>query len=175
MDKIRILYCIDTVGRDAGTERQLADLIPRLDKSRFDVHLCCFEESLQLPELARHCTPLVLPLVSVYTVNGFRQIRRLRRYIKEHRIDIVHTFMIKANIVGTMAARWCGRGPAVISSRRDLGYQLSPFYRRVFRFLDRYATRLLANSEGAKAFVVATERAAAGKVDVLYNGVDLAK
>ena len=174
MAKVRILYCIDSVGYDAGTERQLAEIITHLDKERFDVHLCCFEEGPRIRELRAHCTPLILPLRRVYTLNGFRQIRHLRHYINVQEIDIVHTFMIKANIVGVLAARksLC---KAVIASRRNMGYWLTPFYLRLFRYLDRHTTRLLANSERAKEFVVRTERVPPEKVDVLYNGVDMAR
>ena len=174
MANVRILYCIDSVGYDAGTERQLAEIIKHIDKDRFDVHLCCFEEGPRIRELREHCTPLILPVRRLYTLNAFRQIRRLRRYINEQGIDVIHTFMVKAGIVGVLAARksLC---KAVIGSRRNMGYWLTPFYLRLFRYLDRHTTRLLANSERAKEFVVRTERVPPKKVDVLYNGVDMAK
>ncbi len=172
MGKVRILYCIDTLEVEAGTERQLAEIIQHIDKERFETHLCCFEDGPRMRGLAGDCMSLVLPIVRAYTPNGLRRIWRLRRYIAEHRIDIVHTFMIKANIVGILAA-WKLKHVLVVSSRRNLGYLLRPFDVRVLRFLDRRANRLLANSEGAKKFTVETEGVAPDKVDVLYNGVDM--
>jgi len=171
-DKVRILYCIDSVGYEAGPDRQLAEIIRRLDKARFDVHLCCFEDSPRMRQLGEHCTPLVLPLVRAYSPNGIRQICRLRRYINQHDIDIVHNFLVKANIVGVLAARK-SKCRAIVSSRRDLGFWLTPLYLRMLRYLDRYTTRLLANSQRVKDFVVKTERVPRDRVDVLYNGVDM--
>ena len=67
MGKVRILYCIDSVAADAGTEKQLPDMIRRLDKERFEVHLCCLADSPRAQETAQVCTLLVLPLRSIYT------------------------------------------------------------------------------------------------------------
>ena len=174
MAKIRLLYCIDSVGQNAGPDRQLAEIITHLDPDRFDIHLCCLEDSPRMQELAEYCTPLLLPFRSIYTLRGLRAIRHLRRYINDHRIDVLHTFMIKANILAILAARKSAC-KAILSSRRNLGYWLTPMYLRLYRYLDRHTTRLVANSERVKRFVIQTERVAAEKVDVLYNGVDMAK
>lgn len=174
MDKIRILYCIDSVGSDAGPDKQISELIQRIDKSRFEVHLACFEESERLGQLVGHCTPLVLPLRSVWTLVGWRQIRYLRRYINDRHIDIVHTWMVKANIFGVLAARG-SRCKVIVSSRRSLGYWMRPFDLRVYKYLNRHTTRILANAERVRQFVVEKERVPPAKVDVLYNGVDMAK
>ncbi|MCK4414327.1 MAG: glycosyltransferase [Candidatus Eisenbacteria sp.] len=174
MRRLRLLYCIDTVGQDAGPDRQLSELIPRIDPLRFEIHLCCFEQCERLNELSRWCAPLVLPVPSFYRPRGLRALSRLHRYIDEHRIEVMHTFMVDANILGILAARrsYCR---AVISSRRNMGYWMTPLYRRLYRLLNRFSTRLLANSEAVRRHVIATEGVAPEKVDVLYNGVDLAR
>lgn len=172
MEKIRVLYCIDSIGDDAGPDKQIAELVRHIDKSRFEVHLACFEESDRLRKLEEHCTALVLPFRSVWTLSGWRQIRCLRCYINDRGIHIVHTWMVKANIAGVLAARGA-KCKAIVSSRRNLGYWMRPFHLRLLRYLDRYTTRLLANAERVKEFVIAAERVPAQKVDVLYNGVDM--
>jgi len=174
MTRVGILYCIDSVGHDAGPDKQLAEMIARLDKERFDVHLCCFEDSARMRQLSKHCATLILQLESVYRLNGVRQIRRLRGYINDHHIDVVHTFMVKANIVGILAARK-SKCKAIVSSRRNLGYWFTPFYLKLYHYLNKHTTRLLANSERVKSFVVETEDVPPDKVDVLYNGVDMAR
>ncbi|MFO7899862.1 MAG: glycosyltransferase [Planctomycetota bacterium] len=174
MAKIGLLYCIDSVESDAGPDKQLAEMIRRIDQDRFDVHLCCFRTGPRLDELRAYCTPLVLPLGSIWRPNGLRQVRRLRRYINDRGIDVVHTWLVKANILGILAARR-SRARAVLSSRRNLGYWMTPFYRWLYRRLNRWTTRLVANSERVKQFVIETERVLPDRVDVLYNGVDMAK
>jgi len=174
MARIRILFCIDTVGYDAGTERQLGELIRRIDPARFELHLCCFEDSPQMRALAPHAQLLVLPLTRFYSPRGLLQIHRLRRCINEQQIDLVHTFMNKARIVGVLAARKSAC-KAVIAAYRNLGYWLSPRLAVLLRWLNRSTTRILANSEGVKRWVSQSEHLDSNKIDVLYNGVDMAK
>jgi L-malate glycosyltransferase len=172
MPRISVLLCTDTVGEDAGTERHVADLIARLDRTGFDPHLCCLQDSPRFEEMARCCPARLYPVVSVWRPNGLRQILALRRYIDEHAIDIVHTFAPKAAIVGVLAAKG-SRAKAVVTSRRNMGYWYTAWYRRLFGYLNRHTTRVLANSERVKQVTVQAERLSPAKVDVLYNGVDL--
>ena len=171
---VRLLLLIDSIAGDAGTEKQAIELIQRIDKTHFEVHLGCLEQSPQLGEFRTVCKTALFPVLSVYRPRGIYQIFRLRRYLKAHRIEILHCFMQKANIVAVLAARGT-RVRAVIASRRDLGYWLTPFYLRLFRYLNRSTTRLLANSEGARQVAISVEGAPPGKVDVLYNGVDITR
>jgi L-malate glycosyltransferase len=171
MSKIRILYCIDSVEHDAGPDKQLAEMIRHIDKDRFDVHLCCVRDCARMRELGEGCTPVLMPMGSIYSPNGLRQIRRLRRYINQHRIDVVQTFMVKANILGLFAARR-SHCKVLLSSRRNTNYWFRPFYRRLYRYMNRFTTRLVANSTGVKRAVVQSEGIAPDRVDVLYNGVD---
>jgi len=171
MNRTRILYCIDSLGLDAGTEIQLTEMIRRIDKEKFEIHLCCFEESPRMQELSAHCTPIVLPVRKLLSINGLKQIRRLRHYIKTNDIDIVHTWMVDANIVGTLAAIGSGC-KASVSSRRNLGYWWTPKYRVVYWCLNRYTTRFLANSHRVRDAVIEAEGVSSEKVDVIHNGVD---
>ncbi len=172
MRKTAVLLCTDSVGEDAGTERYVAEVIARLDRARFDPHLCCLQDSPRLGQMAGCCPTRIYPLVSVWRPNGLRQILALRRYIKERAIDIVHTFAAKATIVGVLAARGSG-AKAVVTSRRNMGYWYTPRLLLLFRYLNRHTTRVLANSERVKQLAVEAEGLAPEKVDVLYNGVDL--
>lgn len=172
MRKVTVLFCTDTIGEDAGTERHVAEVIARLDRARFDPHLCCLADSPRLAEMARCCPTRVYPVVSVWRPNGRRQILALRRYIDEQSIDVVHTFAAKATIVGVLAATG-SRARVVITSRRNMGYWYTAWYRLLFRYLNRHTTRVLANSERVKRVVVEAEGVSPEKVDVLYNGVDL--
>jgi len=173
MAKIKVLHVIDSVGPDAGTEKQLEEWIRRIDRERFEIHVCCFEDSDRLRRVAERgwAKTLVLPLVRAYTPNGFRQMFRLRRHINEHEIDIVQTFFIKANIVGVLAARK-SKCKTIVACRLNLGYYHTPMQRRILRYLDRHTTRLLANGEAVKQTVVDTEHVPPEMVDVIYNRVD---
>jgi len=171
VSRVKILYCIDSIGYNAGSEIQLAEIIRRIDKERFEIHLCCLEDSERARELSSSCTPLILTVPKILSLAGIRQILALHSYIRENRIDVVHTWMIDSNILGILAAIRSGC-KATISSRRNLGYWMTASQVRLYRVLDRFTTRLLANSAGVRDFVVQSEGVPASKVDILYNGVD---
>lgn len=172
MRRTAVLFCIDSISEGAGTEGYAAELLTRLDRTVFDLHLACLQDSARLHQLSACCSTAVFPVGSVFRPNGLRQIRRLRRYIDERAIDVVHTWMPKATVMGVLAARR-SRARAVITSRRNMGYWHTPFYLRLFRYLNRHTTRVLANSERVREFTIQTERIPPAKIDVLYNGVDL--
>ncbi len=171
MSKIKILHCISSVDADAGTEKQLEEWIRRIDRDRFEIHLCCFEGGERFLRLARYAHTLILPVRRAYTPWGLLQIWRLRRYINAHGIHIVQTYFIKSNIVGTLAARR-SKCRAIVSCRLDLGYWFNARLHRVFCHLDKHATRLLANAEAVKRAVMRNEQVRADKIDIIYNRVD---
>jgi glycosyltransferase involved in cell wall biosynthesis len=170
--RIRVACVIDSVADHAGTENQLMELLRRIDTTRFDVHLCCLAASDRMREVEGRCQTAVFPVTQVFTPSGARGMLAFRNYVDRHGIDIVHTFMIKANIFGVLGARF-SHCRAVVASRRNLGYWYSRKYHRLFKYLNRHSTRLLANSEGARRVAVELEAVPASKVDVLYNGVDM--
>lgn len=174
MPRIPICLLVDTVANDAGTERQVSETVARMDPGCFDVHLCCLEASSKLDELARYCRTAVFPVSRVHSLNGWRQIRRFRSYLDEHKIRIVQAFMVKTSAFGVLAVRGSSC-PVVITSRLNTGYWYTPAWIQVFRFLNRYTTRVVANSEGAKKIAMEAERLPAHKVDVIYQGVDMAR
>jgi glycosyltransferase involved in cell wall biosynthesis len=165
------MFVIDSVNHEAGTEKQLLATIRGLDPRRFEITVACIEDGEPLRQLAPHALPLVFPFHSVFSLRGWTQIRRLRREINRLQIDIVHAFMIRAAILGVMGARGsvC---KTVLTSRRNVGHWYTPLYVRVFRFLNRRTTRIVANSESAKRAAMEIESAPESKIDVLYNGVD---
>ena len=176
MSKLKILFCIDDLLNDAGTEKQFIEIVRRINKSKFETHVCCVRESLALEELSRRapCHTLVLPLERIFSFKGFLRIRALRRYIDSNKIDIVHTFMVKANALGVMAASRSSCR-TIIASRRNLGYWFTPRTKMLFRYINARTTRFLANSEGAKRAAVEFEKVSPDKVDVIYSGVDIAR
>lgn len=171
MQRIRVCLLVDTVGRSAGTERQVVETAKRLDKRQFDVHVCCLETSTELEALRAHCSTAVFPAVSINSWQGFHQAVRLRRYLDLHKIDIVHAFMNKTAMFAVVSSLATRR--VVITSRLNTGYWYTPSKQLQFRVLNLGTTRVMANSEQAKRIAVGAEKLPPGKVDVVYQGVDM--
>jgi glycosyltransferase involved in cell wall biosynthesis len=170
-NRIRVCLLCDTVGNDAGTERQVVETAKRLDKNKFEVHVCCLETSPQLRGLERHCHTAVFPTASVNSWSGIFQAARFRRYLDRHHIQIVHAYMNKTAMFAVLTS--LARSRIVITSRLNIGYWYTPALRTVFRILNLRANGVMANSEEAKRIAVETESLDPDKVAVVYQGVDM--
>jgi glycosyltransferase involved in cell wall biosynthesis len=168
---IRVCLLCDTVGLDAGTERQVVETARRLDKNKFEVHVCCLETSPQLKGLEGHCKTAVFPTASVNSWNGILQAVRFRRYLDRHHIQIVHAYMNKTAMFAVLASLACAR--IVITSRLNIGYWYTPALRTVFRILNLRTNGVMANSQEAKRVAVEMEQLDPDKVEVVYQGVDM--
>lgn len=171
---LRVCMVLDTVKEDAGTEKLVAALATRLDRQLFAPHVCCFEASKRLADLSRHVRTALFPLGRVYSPAGLRTIWKFRRYIEQNQIDVVHSFMKRADIFGVLAALGLRR-VVVVTSRLNTGYWYTPAYKRLFRILNHYTAHVVTNSAYAKKVVAAAEKLAPDKITVLYTGVDLAR
>ena len=171
--KVKLLYIIDCLNI-GGTEKQLIELINRLDREKFDLYLCCLRESEYLQKQKLDCHVLVLDVYTLVSIQGLRKLIELSQYIRSRNIDIVQTFFIDANVFGTIASK-LGGARAVISSRRDMAYWYTPVILYVLRFLRYFTTRYLVNSCNVRDYVSAKEWIPKEKIDVLYNGIDISR
>jgi glycosyltransferase involved in cell wall biosynthesis len=168
---IRVCLLCDTVGNDAGTERQVVETARRLDQNKFEVHVCCLETSPQLNGLKGHCQTAVFPTASVNSWSGIRQAARFRRYLDRHHIQIVHAYMNKTAMFAVLTSLASSR--MVVTSRLNIGYWYTPALRTVFRLLNLRTNAVMANSQEAKRVAVAAERLDPDKVAVVYQGLDM--
>jgi glycosyltransferase involved in cell wall biosynthesis len=172
-DRIGVCLLSDTVGLDAGTERQVVETAKRLNKNRFNVHVVCLEDSPQLRSLEGVCHIGVFPTPSVNSLAGLIQVRSFRKYLREHRIRIAHAYMNKTAAFAVLTS--LGSDRIVITSRLNTGYWYTPKLRRMFLLLNRGTDAIMANSIEAKRIAVETEGLAADRVRVVYQGVDMTK
>jgi L-malate glycosyltransferase len=171
----RIGVCLmsDTVGLDAGTERQVVETAKRLNKERFDVHVICLEDSPQLRSLEGVCNVAVFPTPSVNSWSGLAQARRFRQYLRRYHIQIAHAYMNKTATFAVLTSLASDR--IVITSRLNTGYWYTPRLRTMFRLLNLGTDAMMANSVEAKRIAVETEGLAPERVRVVYQGVDMTK
>ena len=170
---ISVCLLSDTVGLDAGTERQVVETAKRLHKERFDVHVICLEDSPQLRSLEGVCNIAVFPTPSVNSWSGLVQVRRFRQYLRQHRIQIAHAYMNKTATFAVLTSLASDR--IVITSRLNTGYWYTPRLRTMFRLLNLRTNAIMANSLEAKRIAVETEGLAPDRVRVVYQGVDMTK
>jgi glycosyltransferase involved in cell wall biosynthesis len=167
-----VLFLIDEVQGTAagGTERQLFQNIIALSQAGFSVELAILRSAAGISsDFPVHALEFPQKL---FSPAGLAAMRRLRNWISKSRFDIVQTFFTDSNLIGPVIAKKAGTR-VVIGSRRNLNHWMSSNYARFQRLSNRFADRLIANSEVVKEVVIRTEHAPAAKIDVLYNGIDV--
>ncbi|MCP4570869.1 MAG: glycosyltransferase [bacterium] len=168
-EPLGILYCIDALAR-GGTELQLSGLIERLDRARVRPHLCTLRPSP--PELTPpDCPHLALDVPRLLAPGGLRAAWGLRRWLRDHRIQVVQTFFQDATVFGGTAARLAGT-PVRLASFRDLGFWRTHSQERLMRRIYPLLTSFLANSQVVKESFVDHDGLDPGAVTVIPNGVD---
>lgn len=173
-DRPRVCLMVDTVGLDAGTERLVSVILKQLHPEKVDVHLACLENSPRLEDLGRHYKIRVFPATRLNSWNGLRRIREFHCYLKEMRIEVMHAFMTKTAILGVMAFPGSGC-KAMVASRLSIDWYTPPKTAFFRYYMNPRTTRIFANSQGVKRFVVEKEKAPPEKIDVIYQGVDMAR
>lgn len=172
MERTPVLWIADSLAADAGTERQVVEL-SRWIRQRYQLHIATFEA--HEPRVVDRGIPFEgFPLQAIWTPRGLRQLSRLASFIREKKIQVVHGFMPKSSLAAAMAGTM-GGAPVILGSRRNLGYHYNGRTMMLTRLLNRFTTRIVANSQAAKQAAVELEGICADKVDVVYNGVDLEK
>jgi glycosyltransferase involved in cell wall biosynthesis len=156
-----------------GTERQMTELIRRLDHSRFEVHLASFHRrGAWLARAEEHASSIAeFPITGFRRASTFRQARRFGAWCRERGIALVHTTDLYANIFGLPAAAMAGV-PVRIGNRREINPDKSPAQIALQRAAYACAHVVVANSAAA-GDRLATERVPRSRIRVIPNGIDL--
>ena len=153
-----------------GTERQMTELLRRLD-DRFEPHAVCFRKS-------GACLPLVserAASIVEFRTNGFhrpqtwRQMNAFARWCRAAGVAIVHSCDFYANVFALPAAA-LARVPVRIGSRRELNPDKSAAKIALQRAGYSAAHRIVANSSAAAARL-RREGVPLSKICVIPNGV----
>lgn len=172
--RFTVLQLVDSF-HQGGSERQAVQLARLLRQSgRFSVRVASLNaEGILRGEVeALDCGEIPsFPLNTFYDLNALLQLRRLIKFVKSSRIDILHTHDFYTNIVGMAAGKLAGV-PVRIASRRETRGMRTDAQQRAQRLAYSLAIRIVANSESVRAQLI-REGIRANKVSVIYNGINL--
>jgi len=154
-----------------GTQRQLIELLRRIDRHRFHVHpVCCHDDGAWTPLVSELGDPIArFPIHGFWRPSTAFQLVRFARWCREHRIAVVHTWEIYSNIFGLPGAALAGV-PLRIGSRRGLGGPQA--VRRLQKEACRAAHRMVANSRAAATQLI-SQGVPEARIEVIPNGIDL--
>jgi len=138
------------------------------------VHLACLQdrgslraeaEQLGIGEIKEYA------LNNFYDLNFLKQLWRLRRFIKERGIDVVHAHCFYTSIFG-MTGAWLAGIPARITSKGETEGFRTPMQKRAERLAFRFAHRVIANCKVIQAQLI-REGVNPKRIVQHYNGLDL--
>ena len=172
--KPNVLFIIDSF-EQGGSERQALQLLRQLHHSeQCRVYLACLQnrgslraeaDKLGLGDIHEYA------LTSFYDLNFARQLRRVKRFLAEKEIDVVHTHCFYTNIFG-MAGRFLGRVPAGVTSKGETDGFRTPMQKRAERMAFRLADRVIANCHVVENQLI-KEGVHRSKIIQHYNGLDM--
>jgi glycosyltransferase involved in cell wall biosynthesis len=179
---IRIIYIIGSLCI-GGAERQLTELVKRLDKQRFaPMVLCLFEAGGPLrAEVDQAGVP-----VDVIGFRGFRKqyanpkliVHNIRSFIKlifylrRAKPHITHAFLVSSYLITGVASKLAGV-PVVIAARRNerTGDIYLPWLEKL---VNRLVDTVFVVSKAVGQDAVVARLVAPHKIHLIYNGIDLA-
>jgi glycosyltransferase involved in cell wall biosynthesis len=177
-ERLRLFFLIRSL-EHGGAERQLTELVKRLDPSRFEVIVATFYDGGALrSEIDDISGVHVISLGKKDRWDLVPFIWRLARVIRKVRPHVLHGYMGNANELCLLMARLFG-GRAVWGLRmsdRDLSCYdwLSAWTLRTGSWLSRFADLIIVNSFAGKRDHTARGYAA-DRMVVVHNGIDTAR
>lgn len=171
--KHRVLHLIDSLYA-AGSERQAAQLAHSLNESsRFEVFVACMRPKGNLAGELRQMgfsEIMAFPITSFYDRSMVNQLARFARFLRERRIDIVHTHDFYTNVFGMIGA-WLARTPARIASRRETTGVRTPAQKFVERRTYQLAHAIVTNAEAVSKHLI-EEGVRGNKIVTIYNSLN---
>lgn len=169
---VKILYVIDST-KVGGAETLLLGLLQAARDRGHEPHLAWFSEGPLGPEMAR--------LAASSTRLGRRGLRdpaalwRAVRLMRRLRPDVVHTHLLKSDLVGQVAARLCRVPLRIVTLHNTDPWRRQALPALVYRLATGGAHRLVAVSEAVAAHLRQTRSGRADRLTVIPNGIDLAR
>lgn len=141
----------------------------------YRVHVASLSEGGVLrPLIERLQIPIVdFPLTSFYDANMLRQTRRFVAYLKQHKVEIVHSHDFYSNIFG-MTGGSLARTRGRVASKRETTGTRTTAQRTVERNAFKLAHAVVANATAVKDQLI-EEGVRKDKIVVIYNGIDLTR
>jgi L-malate glycosyltransferase len=155
-----------------GTERQMTELIRRLDRTQFDVRVACFHKEGAWLAGVEACAP-----VTAFPIRGFARPGTLARaaafarWCRTHRIAVMQSCDLYANTFALPAAAFAGV-PARFGSRRELNPDKSASQIALQRQAYRCAHAVVANSNAAGR-QLASEGIRSDRIRIIPNGISI--
>jgi len=153
-----------------GAETQLVQSVRELARRGHDPHVYLLTRlAPRSRELAEFDVPIILD--EKKRKIDFGTIQRLRKYIRHHKIDLVHSFLFDANIYARLAC--IGLRVPVLNAERSCDYCFTTSQWFAHSVTCWRVDGVVANSHAGRAFAQDLYRLPRDRTHVTWNGIDL--
>lgn len=172
LKRLNLLFLIDEFSSDkGGSEQHLLWLLTKLPSDLFFKKLIVFSNILAFDPDKFPVTPDIFG--EIYG-HGWRSLKArffaLVRYIRDHKIDIVHAFTPRDELVAVLAC-WVARRGSICGHRRNVGYALDFWKILQSKIVQLFKIKYIANSESAKNVACQREKINSENIKVIYNPI----
>jgi|SRR3989339_816009 len=173
---IRVLHLIEALGT-GGAERRLINDLRHLDREEFSNVVCCLSPRVEMWDDSFTAIPLYL--LDALTLPGIiKNIGAVNKIIRKHNIDIVHTQLFWADLIGRACKFYSGRFRLISTIQSTAHDNNDPYlysYKR--KVLDGITGRLfndgfIAVSAYVKKVCVDKVKFPSEKICIIPNSVD---
>ena len=172
---MRILLIIN--GTDfGGTETVVAQIALRLDQRGHDVRVLSIKPPGRIGHRLMEQGIAVSTVGMDETVNLLNMMSatlKLRRRFRAEPLDVISSFMPRANIMSRIANRFSGRRKAHFSREESTDFNRSRLVCLMNRYTARWTDAILAVSPAVREVLISRDRVPADKVQLLANAVDI--
>jgi len=178
LKRINLLQVVPglTVG---GTEKMFVEFLPLFDDTRYNLSVCCLKTqgalSQELKERGIEVEYLNMPSGPglLIFLDSLRAIIKLTCLMKKKKVDIVHSYLFRANILSRIAGKLAGV-PVLISSMR--GIEVTRKYPLLLEKLTSpLVDKFIAVSEAIRIYIIQKARIDPKKIVTIRNGIRLSE
>ncbi len=170
---IPILMFSNTTVR-SGVEEHILELLRRLDRRLFRLHLAC--PNVLLEQYGKDIpTDVEVTPIMVEGPTDVRGATRLARILREQKIGILHSHMFQASLFASPIGK-LSRVPVIIETTHVRETWRKGWFKSKFvidRFVSRFVDHYIAVSEANSRYLIEEKKIPAHKVSVIQNGCSI--
>jgi len=149
---------------------KLAALLPHYG---FRASILTFSVYPDIAELKSPPCPIyLLPLQRTYDLTALRAALDLRRFLKQQRIRIVHTFFESSDLWAGFVTKTMSKAK-LVWARRDMGILRARKHNIAYRLMAGAPDAVFAVSEQVRRHCIEVDRIDPARVQTIYNGLNL--
>jgi L-malate glycosyltransferase len=169
---VTVLYIIDTFVLQGGAEKNLYQVVTYLDKSKYRPVIYCLWGGPMADKVKSEGIEVKdLMMSKIYGFKALVEGFKLYRFMKREKVRIVVTYHESSDFWGGVIAKLAGV-PVILSSRRDMGFNLKGRHVLFYKLLNKVFSRILVVSDAVGRMIVKEQNADEKRIITLYNGID---